>query len=154
MENRDYIKKLNYNYYGMLAAAVIAATTMYLLITKGVISPIDYYGTLGQAIQYIVIMDALITIPFGLWLHKRTCKKLMLQEVSEERTQAYCRSARMRIYLVSNSLVLGIIAYYLLVDPSGVNQSMIWVAGIAAIGWYFTKPTEKKMFMELQPESY
>jgi len=150
MENRDYIKQLNYDYYGMLVAAVIAATGMYLLITRNILLAISPLSTLGQTIQYIVIMDALVTIPFGLWKHKQTCKKLMVQEDNVARTQGYCRSARLRIYLVSNAMVLGIVAFYLL----GAYPSMIWVAGISAIGWYFTKPSEKKMMMELQPETY
>ncbi|MCQ2341271.1 MAG: hypothetical protein MJZ48_02295 [Paludibacteraceae bacterium] len=150
MENRDYIKRLNRDYYGMLVVACVCATAMYLLITKNILLAIPPLTPLGQAIQYMVIIDALATIPFGLWWHKRTCKRLMSQEDNEARTQAYCRSARLRIYLVSNVMVLGIVAFYLL----GAYQSMIWVAGIGAIGWYFTKPTEKKMFMELQPETY
>lgn len=150
MENRDYIKRLNRDYYGILAVAVVAATVMYLLITKNILLAISPLSPLGQAIQYIVIMDALVTIPFGLWWHKRTCKKLMLQEDNEARTRDYVKSARLRIYLVSNAMVLGIVAFYWM----GAYQSMIWVAGISAIGWYFTKPTEKKMFMELQPETY
>jgi len=150
MENRDYIKRLNRDYYGVLAVAVVAATVMYLLITKNIILAISPLSHLGQTIQYIVIMDALVTIPFGLWWHKRCCKKLMVQEDNEERTKAYVQSARLRIYLVSNAMVLGIVAFYWM----GAYQSMIWVAGISAIGWYFTKPTEKKMFMELQPENY
>lgn len=150
MENKDYIKQLNRDYYGILAVAVVAATAMYLLITKNIILAISPLSPLGQTIQYVIIMDALATIPFGLWWHKRTCKQLMLMEDNEERTKAYCKSARLRIWLVSNAMVLGIVAFYLL----GAYQSMIWVAGISAIGWYFTKPTEKKMFMELQPESY
>jgi len=149
MEN-NYIKRLNRDYYGILAVAVVAATVMYLLITKNILLAILPLSPLGQAIQYIVIMDALVTIPLGLWWHKRTCKKLMQMEENEDRTQAYVKSARLRIYLVSNAMVLGIVAFYLL----GAYQSMIWVAGISAIGWYFTKPTEKKMFMELQPENY
>jgi hypothetical protein len=33
----------------------------------------------------------------------------------------------------------------------GAYRSMLWVAAIAAIGWYFTKPTEGKMQQELLP---
>lgn len=149
------MKKLNVYYYGMLVLAVMMATACYLLIMKDIVRPIDPMTTLGQAIQYIVILDAIVTIPFGLWWHKRNCKKYQLtneqlQNLSEDIRQAYYRSAKMRIVLVSNAMVLGIGAFYLM----GAYQSMLWIAGISAIGWYFTKPTEKKMYMELQPESY
>jgi hypothetical protein len=33
----------------------------------------------------------------------------------------------------------------------GAYKSMLWVAAIGAIGWYFTKPTERKMQLELSP---
>jgi hypothetical protein len=28
---------------------------------------------------------------------------------------------------------------------------MLWVAAVSAIGWYFTKPSVRKMELELQP---
>ncbi len=148
MENKQLVKRLNGYYYGMLALTVLAATISYLLIMKDIVLPIDPMSKVGQAIQYIVIIDAIVTIPLGLWLHKRVCKRLSAMEDSEERTVAYYRSARRRILLVSNAMVWGIAAFYLMAG----YQSMLWLAAIAAIGWYFTKPTEKKMFMELLPE--
>jgi hypothetical protein len=29
---------------------------------------------------------------------------------------------------------------------------MLWVAAVSAIGWYFTKPSDRKMELELQPK--
>ncbi len=144
------MKRLNLYYYGMLVLAVIAATVTYFLIMKDIVLPIDPLSVPGQVIQYIIILDAIVSIPLGLWLHKRVCTRLAQQDESEQRTQAYCRSAARRIFMVSNAMVLGIAAFYLM----GGYMSMLWLAGISAIGWYFTKPTEKKMFMELQPEQY
>lgn len=153
------MKKLNFYYYGILVLAVVTATLCYLLIMKDIVRPIDPMSTLGQVIQYIVILDAIITIPFGLWWHKRNCKKWQvspeqLQNLDDAIKQAYYRSARNRILLVSNAMILGIAASYLVGACDPAHQSMLWIAGISAIGWYFTKPTEKKMYMELQPESY
>ncbi|MCQ2339384.1 MAG: hypothetical protein MJZ79_01180 [Paludibacteraceae bacterium] len=144
------MKRLNLYYYGMLVLAVIAATVTYFLIMKDIVLPIDPLSVPGQVIQYIIILDAIVSIPLGLWLHKRVCTRLAQQDESEQRTQAYYRSAARRIFMVSNAMVLGIAAFYLM----GGYMSMLWLAGISAIGWYFTKPTEKKMFMELQPEQY
>lgn len=144
------MKKLNIYYYGMLVLAIVVATICYVLIMKDIVYPIDSMSTLGQVIQYVIIMDAIITIPLGLWWHKRICIQLSTMEDKDAQTEAYCRSARNRIVLVSNAMVLGIGAFYLM----GAYQSMLWIAAISAIGWYFSKPTEKKMFMELQPESY
>lgn len=144
------MKRLNFYYYGMLVLAVLAATVTYFLIMKDIVLPIDPLSVQGQVIQYIIILDAIVSMPLGLWLHKRVCTRLAQQEESEERTQAYYASASRRIFMVSNAMVLGIAAFYLM----GGYQSMLWLAGISAIGWYFTKPTEKKMYLELQPEQY
>lgn len=144
------MKRLNFYYYGMLVLAVLAATVTYFLIMKDIVLPIDPLSVQGQVIQYIIILDAIVSMPLGLWLHKHVCTRLAQQEESEERTQAYYVSAARRIFVVSNAMVLGIAAFYLM----GGYQSMLWLAGISAIGWYFTKPTEKKMYLELQPEQY
>lgn len=148
------MKKLNLYYYGMLVLACVAATVTCFLLKKYIIRPIDPMSTMGQVIQYIIIMDAIMTIPFGLWWHKRNCKKLIGLEDQQAQETAYCHSAKWRIILVSNAMVLGIVASYLFKTYDPTHQSMLWIAGISAIGWYFAKPTEKKMFMELQPESY
>ncbi|MGN1240363.1 MAG: hypothetical protein ACI4TV_05770 [Paludibacteraceae bacterium] len=148
-------KHLNWYYYGMMILAVVAATLMYLLIVKAVVYPIDPLSTAGKVIQYIIIFDALITIPLGLYGFKRACNYL-LKEVSAEHPaltdeiyRKYRAYAAWRIVLVSNSMVFGIVAFYLL----GCYQSMLWIAAIGAIGWYFTKPTARKIQIELTPQS-
>jgi hypothetical protein len=60
----------------------------------------------------------------------------------------YKSAAILRIVLVSNTMIWGIAAFYLM----GAYQSMLWVTAVSAIGWYFTKPSERKMQLELQPE--
>lgn len=146
-------KHLNWYYYGMMILAVVAATIMYLLIVKGIVLPIDPLSTVGKVTQYVVIFDALLTIPLGLYGFKRACSHL-LQSLSpdtptltEEVYEKYQRYAIARILLVSNSMVLGIAAFYWL----GCYQSMLWIAAIGAIGWYFTKPTARKVQLELMP---
>jgi hypothetical protein len=66
----------------------------------------------------------------------------------EEKLQGYKKAASLRILLVSNTMVFAIAAFYLM----GAYQSMLWVAAVSAIGWYFTKPSERKMELELQPK--
>lgn len=144
-------KHLNWYYYGMMVLAIIAATLPSYLISKELLIPIDSMSTLGKTIQYVVIFDALITIPFGLYGFKRACTRLLRsaeatdQPLTDEHYHRYQNYAIARILLVSNSMVLGIAAFYLL----GCNQSMLWIAAIGAIGWYFTKPTARKIQMEL-----
>ena len=142
------IRTLNVYYYGIMALTLLAGTLAYFLIMKDYVQPIDSLSTLGQAIQYVVIFDALVTIPLGLYLCKKQCTKLSTLDNEEEKLQGYKKAALMRILLVSNTMVFAIAAFYLM----GAYQSMLWVAAVSAIGWYFTKPSERKMELELQPK--
>jgi hypothetical protein len=131
-----------------MALTLLAGTLAYFLIMKDYVQPIDSLSTLGQAIQYVVIFDALVTIPLGLYLCKKQCTKLSTLDNEEEKLQGYKKAASMRILLVGNTMVFAIAAFYLM----GAYQSMLWVAAVSAIGWYFTKPSERKMELELQPK--
>ena len=142
------IRTLNVYYYGIMALTLLAGTLAYFLIMKDYVQPIDSLSTLGQAIQYIVIFDALITIPLGLYLCKKQCTKLSTLDNHEEQLLGYKKAASMRILVVGNTMVFAIAAFYLM----GAYQSMLWVAAVAAIGWYFSKPSERKMELELQPK--
>ena len=142
------IKSLNLYYYGVLFLTLLSGTASYFLIMKDIVLPIDSMSTLGQVLQYIVIFDALLTIPAGLYLCKRQCAKLA--QLTDETAQynGYKKAATWRILLVSNTMIWGIAAFYLM----GAYQSMLWVTAVSAIGWYFTKPSERKMQLELQPK--
>ena len=142
------IRTLNVYYYGIMALTLLAGTLAYFLIMKDYVQPIDSLSTLGQAIQYVVIFDALVTIPLGLYLCKKQCTKLSTLDNEEEKMQGYKKAASLRILLVGNTMVFAIAAFYLM----GAYQSMLWVAAVSAIGWYFTKPSERKMELELQPK--
>lgn len=142
------IRTLNVYYYGIMVLTLLAGTLAYFLIMKDYVQPIDSLSTLGQAIQYVVIFDALVTIPLGLYLCKKQCTKLSTLDNEEEKLQGYKKAASLRILLVSNTMVFAIAAFYLM----GAYQSMLWVAAVSAIGWYFTKPSERKMELELQPK--
>ena len=141
------IRTLNVYYYGIMAVTLLVGTIAYFLVMKDYVQPIDSLSTLGQTIQYIIIIDALLTIPMGLYLCKKQCSKLSVLENEEEKQLGYKKAARMRILLVSNTMVFAIAAFYLM----GAYQSMLWVAAVSAIGWYFTKPSARKMELELQP---
>jgi len=142
------LRTLNVYYYGIMVLTLLAGTLSYFLIMKEYVQPIDSLSNLGQIIQYIVIFDALVTIPLGLYLCKKQCTKLCTLENEEEKLLGYQKAATMRILLVSNTMVFAIAAFYLM----GAYQSMLWVAAVSAIGWYFTKPSLRKMELELQPK--
>jgi hypothetical protein len=141
------IRTLNVYYYGIMAMTLLAGTLAYFLIMKDYVTPIDSLSTLGQTIQYIIIFDALITIPLGLYLCKKQCTKLSTLENEEEKFLGYQKAAKLRILLVGNTMIFAIAAFYLM----GAYQSMLWVAAVSAIGWYFTKPSVRKLELELQP---
>lgn len=141
MEEQKIVKQLNWYYYGIMILSLIVLTAMYLLRDKGIIEPIDYQSETGQLIQYIVIFDMLITIPLGLYLIKWR-KPADLEQ--------YRKLATMRILMVGNSMPLGIAAHYMMGNTQ--YTSMLWIAAIAAIAWYFTKPTVGKVNKEMTPE--
>ena len=142
------IRTLNVYYYGIMALTLLAGTLAYFLIMKDYVQPIDSFSMLGQIIQYVIIFDALVTIPLGLYLCKKQCTKLSVLENEKEKLLGYKQAATLRILLVGNTMVFAIAAFYLM----GAYQSMLWVAAVSAIGWYFTKPSERKMQLELQPQ--
>ena len=142
------IRTLNVYYYGIMVLTLLSGTLAYFLIMKDYVSPIDSLSTLGQVIQYIVIFDALVTIPLGLYLCKKQCTKLSVLKNEEHKLIGYKNAATARILLVSNTMVFAIAAFYLM----GAYQSMLWGAAVSAIGWYFTKPSARKMELELQPK--
>ena len=145
---KNIIKSLNLCYYGALILTLIAGTLAYFLIMKDFVQPIDPMSTLGQVLQYVIIFDALLTIPTGLYLCKRQCTKLAELADEEQKLASYKRAATLRIVLVSNTMVFGIAAFYLM----GAYQSMLWITAVSAIGWYFTKPSKAKLQAELQPK--
>ena len=133
------VRKLNWIYYGQMLITLIVLTAMYYAFSKGLYEPLDRMSQLGVVVQYVLLFDALITIPLGLYLIK------WLKPVTEEK---YFKLAAARILMVSNTMPLGIAAYYWM----GGYQSMFWVAAISAIAWYFSKPTLAKMDKEMTPE--
>ena len=145
---KNIIKSLNLYYYGVLILTLLSGSLAYFLIMKDYVLPIDPMTTLGQVLQYIVIFDALLTIPAGLYLCKRQCAKLAQLSDENAKYTGYKKAATWRILLVSNTMILGIVAFYLM----GAYQSMLWVTAVSAIGWYFTKPSEAKLQAELQPK--
>ena len=134
------VRKLNWIYYSQMVIALIVLTTFYYMLSKGMFEPLNPMSQQGKIVQYIVIFDALITIPLGLYLIK------WLKPQTEEK---YFKLAGARILLVSNTMPLGIAAFYFL----GCYRSMLWVAAIAAIAWYFSKPTVGKMDKEMTPDN-
>ncbi len=141
-------KRLMWWYYGMLALAVAAATSMYLLISKGIIPTFDVQTLVGQIVQYVVIGWVIATVPGSLAYTKYVCNKIKKAD-EDTRFARYLSVARLRIVLIGIGVALGIVAFYLL----NANTSMIMCGGIAAIGLIFCKPNARKIELELLDEN-
>lgn len=146
MENQ-IARYLNWYYYGMLVLTVGVGALMYALLSRGQLVPIDPLTEAGKVLQYIVIFDVLLTVPLGLYGFNRICRQLATLEDEQLKFARYRKWAAVRIVVVSSSMLFGIIAYYWMAG----YMSMLWCAGIGAVAWYFTKPTAKKIYLELQP---
>lgn len=104
-------------YYSLLVLAIISASLGYLAITRGWLNVVDPLSTAGTIVQYMVIFDAVITIPLGLWLQHKGYLKLGL-------------------VLAANSMIPAFFMFYLL----GAYMPMLYLAGMSAIAWYFARP--------------
>lgn len=135
----ETVKKLNWIYYGQMVIALIVLSAMYYAFSKSLYEPLNPSSQIGMIVQYFIIFDALITIPLGLYL---------IKFFKPQTERLYFKLAGARILLVSNTMPLGIVAFYWM----GGYKSMLWVAAIAAIAWYFSKPTLGKMEQEMKPE--
>lgn len=133
------VKKLNWIYYSQMVITCIVWGVMTYAFSHGLYEPLDVLSQPGVTVQYIIIFDALITIPLGLYLVK------FFKPQTDEK---YFKLAGARILLVSNAMPLGVFAFYWM----GGYRSMIWVAAIAAIAWYFSKPSIGKMEKEMTPD--
>lgn len=97
-----------------------------------------------QGIQTIVILYVLASVPGALYGFKKKMASVSKIENETLRAQTYTNWAAMRMMLIGLGGVFGIVAFYMLND-----QSMLWCAGISILALFFCKPTEKKIFMEM-----
>ncbi len=158
---KKIIRTLNVYYYGVMVLSLLACVLVWFLVDKEHIPWIDMNSELGKIIQTVIVVDALLTIPAGLYFCKRKCKALSLLTDENEKIQGYFKAARMRILLVSNTMFFALIANCLLVsvvtNPEQLSSepqisSMMALAAMSAIAWWFTKPSEQKMQAELEPQ--
>lgn len=103
-------------HYAIMIATILAGAGMYYAVTRDYIQTINPLDELGQVVQYLVIFDTIITVPLGLWINAK-------------------KHALWGMVLASNSMIPAIACAYWM----GGYTSMLYLAGIAAIAWYFAK---------------
>ena len=139
MEEQKIIRALNGWYYGVMVFTLIVLGGMYYLTSLPDFEPLDTMSQIGMILQYVAIFTTLIAIPLGLYLIKwRKPQTLDL----------YKELATARILLCGLPMSMNIAFFYLF----GGYRSMMWIAAIAAIAWYFSKPTLGKMEQEMTPK--
>ncbi len=139
MEEQKIIRALNGWYYGVMVFTLIVLGGMYYLTSLPDFEPLDTMSQIGMILQYVAIFTTLIAIPLGLYLIKwRKPQTLDL----------YKELATARILLCGLPMSMNIAFFYLF----GGYRSMMWIAAISAIAWYFSKPTLGKLEQEMTPK--
>lgn len=137
------IKRLNTLYYTFFVLYIAAIGLFgYALKGKWLIDPMS---TGGQIIQYVVIIYLLASVPGALYGFKQLMKRVSKITDPAQQERIYGRYAALRMTLIALGALLAIPAFYVL----GCYQSMLWCAAIAIVAQYFCKPTERKVYLEM-----
>jgi hypothetical protein len=139
------LRDLQLAYYAVYILAIMAALLGYYVLRAGV--NIDPLSATGTALSSILIIYIIGSIPGSLWLFHRYSLKLQKEPDITIRLSKYKKAAFIRLAAIGIAFIAGVIFYYIL-----RSQSMIFCAGIAAIGLFFCKPAEVKIISDLQIE--
>ena len=140
---------LNGFYYGFYALAVAAALLMWYLVTQCNLQTHNHLSTIGQAVQYVVIVYVIASVSGALFLFNKVLGKLKQLTDNSLKLRKYMQWAVIRIVLIGTGIILGIVAFYWLEG----YKSMIWCAAVSTIGLYFCKPTLRRIELELEQDN-
>ena len=144
---KQVLKKLTLVYYLIYIAAVLVAFLGFQLHRSGVI--IDSQSQTGIAISSALIILIIGSIPITLAVFNKKTKKWATEEDVAKKLGWYSKASIIRLIIVGSGFLLGILFFFLM-----NSQSMIFCAGISAIGVFFCKPAEVKVVAELELEEY
>lgn len=140
------LKKLKLIYYSFYVLAIATATFGFQVLKGG--WHIDEKSSTGIALSSILIIVIIGAVPLSLALFNKFVKKLAQEEVSEDiKLKKYEKASIIRIVIIGIGLLAGVLFFYVM-----KSQSMLFCAGIAAIGLFFCKPTEVKLITDLNLE--
>lgn len=139
------VKRLNLVYYLFYVSALLAAAGGFQLFRSGI--RIEPNSGLGIALTSILIIYIIGSIPLALSIFNKKTKKWAELESLSEKLTLYEKGATLRLMVVGSGFLLGVLFFFLM-----NSQSMIFSAGIAAIGLFFCKPAEVKIISELKIE--
>jgi hypothetical protein len=139
------VKRLNLVYYLFYIAALLVAAGGYQLYRSG--ASIDPASQAGIAVNSVLIIYIIGSIPIALSLFNKKTKSWAELPSLKEKLVLYEKGATIRILVIGSGFILGVLFFFLM-----NSQSMIFSAGIAAIGLFFCKPAEVKIISELKIE--
>ena len=143
---KQTLRQLQIAYYSVYIAAIAAAFSGFYILKSGFI--IDPLSQTGVAINTLLIIFIIGSVPLSLGYFNKLTKKWALLEDVNERLDKYRKAGTTRIAIIGLGLVLGVLFFYIM-----NSQSMIFCAGIAAIALFFCKPNETKISTELNIEN-
>ncbi len=130
-------------YYSNYISALLSALVGFYFLKNNI--KIDAQSEIGIIFSTILIILIIGSVPLTLSLFNRYTKRIVATENIETRLVKYQSAGIIRIQIMGFGLVLGVLFYYLM-----GSQSMLFCAGIAAIGLFFCKPSQLKISSELQ----
>jgi len=139
------LKNLTIAYYSVYVAVILSALAGIYFFKLGY--KIDALSQAGISISSTLIILIIGSVPATLAGFHYYTKKLVLVENQDEKLLKYQKASYIRIVILGLALVLGVLFFYIM-----NSQSMLFSAGIAAIGLFFSKPAEVKIVAELQLE--
>lgn len=137
------LRNLTLAYYANYVAAALTAFAGFYILRSGY--RIDPQSEAGITISSVLIILIIGSVPLTLGMFHRYSKKLVNLENIETRLSKYQTAGLIRIVIMGFGLMLGVLFFYVM-----GSQSMIFCAGIAAIGLFFCKPSQAKISSELQ----
>lgn len=144
--------KLNIWYYAFFVIYVLTIAVMgYLFNGKWAL---DSLTQPGQSIQYLVIFYMIASVQGALYGFKMMMKKVSRIEDPAAQERSYYLWSVARMTIIAIGAILAIVAFYVLYMKAADgrwthNQSMLWCAAISIIAQYFCKPTEQKIYLEM-----
>ena len=143
-------KQINIVYYALYVMYVLLVVIFgFLLKDSPNMLQFDPLIQPGQSIAYVVILYVIASIPGALWWFKKQMKKVSQMEDEAAKQAKYLSCAVVRVAVIGLGAVMAIVAFYLL----GTYQPMLWCAGIAVLAQFFCKPSDRKIYLEMNDKN-
>ncbi|MDR1543986.1 MAG: hypothetical protein LBS50_06190 [Prevotellaceae bacterium] len=142
-------KKLAICYYFVFVLAILTAVLGYFLNKNGIILQ---NATAIRVLKFVLVLYMLISIPLALKYFSVKVKKIAQMENKIEKIAKYLTLSKLRIWLISINLLLGILFVYILYQPN--NQfDMLYFAAIGAVALLFCRPSKTKIENDLDNQN-